>query len=249
MTIYLEEQTKPIKRTKRWFHNPKTNEEFILFEEDAALLSYLVKGKSTIAKQNMSKANKGRKPWNKGKTGGTRPKWPEETRLRMSENRKGSGNPSFGKSPSKETREKQSVTVKRNIVDGKFTPNVHNSRTHWRAEVKGKKFRSSWEAAFFALYDDLLFEKHRIPYFDTKANKERVYITDFTDEVNKIIYEIKPKEHHHKCFDKFTSASLWCLENGYEFILIDQMWFIEHKHLIENLEIDEAIKSKIRSIK
>ena len=61
----------------------------------------------------------------------------------------------------------QSNKMKRKILDGSFTPNINNTRTTWDATFDGKKFRSSWEAAFFAIYDGKLeFEKIRILWID-----------------------------------------------------------------------------------
>ena len=110
-----------------------------------------------IAKENFRKAVESGKNseklrsgeisiWNKGLT--------KETDIRMkkvSEQRTGSGNPMFGKHRSEEYKKNASEVMKENIRSGKFTPNVQNSRTHWQVIYRGKRFRSSWEAAWFAL--------------------------------------------------------------------------------------------------
>lgn len=152
--------------------------------------------------------------WNKGKT-----KHDNEAVMRISLSKIGKLNPNYGKSPSMETRKKQSNSIKNKILLGEFTPNIMNSNTHFTSEVFNKKFRSSWECAFYYVNQHLLYEKIRIPYYCEEKSKNRIYISDFLDYSEKIIYEIKPKIHIIKQKNKLDKIIDWCKLNGYKFIL------------------------------
>lgn len=139
----------------------------------------------------------------------------------------------------------QSLYMKEKIKSGEFTPNITNSWTHWNFShilKNGKviKFRSSWEYAFWIIKSkdcEIEYEKTRIEY---KLNGEKkIYITDFTDEKNRVIYEIKPKSNtlSKKFSSKVKFAEEWCKRNDYTFKIISEDWFsnnIEkinfHKH-------------------
>jgi hypothetical protein len=210
------------------------------------------KGKkmSTETRIKMSESRKGKTPWNKGLTKEiapslANPPMSEEQKRKLSEDRKGHKNPMFGVAPSKESRELRSKHMKELIRSGKFTPNIHNSRTHWQCTYNGVKFRSSWEAAFYAMTDNLEYEKHRIEYIDTESKKTRVYITDFTDEINKIIYEIKPNIHLKSSEAKISAAISWCDKNNYEFKIIDESWFAENKEAIMESGLSSDIKKRL----
>jgi hypothetical protein len=173
-------------------------------------------------------------PWNKGMTGLN--SWSKgltkentPSLMRLSNNRKGAGNPMFGIQPSIEAREKQSKRLRQRILEGSFTPNTHNSRTHKMIHFNGHKYRSSWEVLFAYFHTECEYEKTRIPY--TIKDKNKIYITDFTDENNKIIYEIKPECHINKPEMKYKikGAVEWCLYNGYEYKLITE------KELFDNI--------------
>lgn len=113
-------------------------------------------------------------------------------------------------------RRKQSATMKRKILAGEFTPNIHNSLTHWNAVIDGKKFRSSWEAAFYACNRNLLYEKLRIPY----SNK--VYIADFFDSARQVVYEIKPKALFAAQQNKIQEVIRYCLMNDIKFVWVNE---------------------------
>lgn len=127
-------------------------------------------------------------------------------------------------------RKKLSDSAKERILSGEFTPKSNNRRNWKRIEFDGYKFRSSWEYKFYRYYKDnnieLKFEKLRISY---KYNgKSHVYIVDFIDDLNKIVYEIKPSS----MVDDITTAkenSLieWCKNNGYTYQFITEVWFNE----------------------
>lgn len=128
--------------------------------------------------------------------------------------------------------EKLSGILKQKILNGTFTPCITNSWTRWDifANKNGfsKKFRSSWEAFFWLLGEDLEYEKVRIPYvFD---GKEKIYIVDFVSHSKKELYEIKPNKQVVGDLNmaKFDAAKKWCLEKGYSFLIIDDSWFLSH---------------------
>jgi len=128
--------------------------------------------------------------------------------------------------------EKISKKIKQKIASGEFTPEITNSWCHSKIKViiKDKEInvRSSWEAFFYIFNPDLSYESVRIPYFDTTLKKYRTYITDFCDYYNKKLYEIKPNKNMINSFDKIGAAKKWCSDNGYEFIIINQDWFINN---------------------
>jgi len=140
----------------------------------------------------------------------------------------------FSKFHSVENREtasnNQSLWMKSKIASGEFTPTITNSwcknRIHYIIDGKEYKFRSSWEAVFFLFNQHLEYEKHRIPY-KTPDGKHHIYITDFTDEISKIIYEIKPTGLFSDpiVILKQTVAEQWCQINGYSYVQISDSWF------------------------
>ena len=121
--------------------------------------------------------------------------------------------------------EKMSNTIKNKILDGKFTPLSTNRLNYTRlcSDITGiSKYRSGWEVQFHEAHPHLKFEITRIPY--TYNNKRHIYIVDFTDDVNKIIYEIKPTKYSvdDKTKAKFEYANSWASKNGYQFKLITE---------------------------
>lgn len=100
---------------------------------------------------------------------------------------------------------KSSESQKRNILEGKFNPQ-NNYRTKRRIELlrDGKIFylRSSWEVCFFISHPNLEYESLRIKYNTLGENK--IYIPDFIDASNKIIYELKPKRQYISQKDKIN---------------------------------------------
>jgi hypothetical protein len=157
----------------------------------------------SLTRSNNGKLAKGvsqkrtRAPWNKGIPSGCIPWNKHQTKhtdprlLELSVARSGDGNHQFGKPIPAQQAAKQSATIKQAIADGKFTPNVHNSRTaNRKSTFNGTGFRSSWEALFWSCNQHLVFEsaKHRKILDDGS-----VFIPDFVDIAAEIVYEVKPK--------------------------------------------------------
>lgn len=119
---------------------------------------------------------------------------------------------------------KMSNTMKNKILEGSFTPNTTNRLTHKNllSEITGLKYRSSWERSYHENHPHLLYEQTRIEYYD--GDKRRIYIVDFTDHINKILYEIKPLNlvNNETVLLKDAAAKKWCLENGYTFQTITE---------------------------
>jgi hypothetical protein len=118
---------------------------------------------------------------------------------------------------------KSSYSQKNNILNGNFTPQ-NNYRTKRRIELEFDNikyyFRSSWEICFFISNHYLSYETLRIKY--KKENEYKIYIPDFIDYNNRIIYELKPKRQFISQNEKMNGAIDWCLENDYRFIWINE---------------------------
>lgn len=119
--------------------------------------------------------------------------------------------------------ERVSEVMKNKILAGEYTPNTKNRYTNKRlySKISGiDNYRSNWEVIFHETNPYLDYELIRIPY--THDGKEKVYIVDFCDRVNKILYEVKPYEFINQPLNqsKFKAARLWCEKNGYTFKLI-----------------------------
>ena len=201
--------------------------------------------------RNYYEENK-RIPWNKGLTG-VQESWnkgltkeTDERLKKLSEDRMGENNPNFGKNMTLEAKEAKSKHMKYLIETGQFTPNIHNSKTHWQVEFNGKKYRSSWEAAFILLNPLVQYEKLRIKYINNKGI-ERIYIVDFIDIVNNKVYEIKPTSNRIDENSKLKEIALlkWCYENSYELIKINEMYIFNNWDKINN-QFDEKTNEKLQ---
>lgn len=185
--------------------------------------------------------------WSKGLTKNT------DKRLANISKRMEENNPTHTqkyKENSDKIKEKQSRTIKRKILNGEFKPKLNcwnNSLIEW----KGRKYRSSWEAAFHYLNSGCEYEKLRIPYYDTEKGKERVFIVDFIDVCKKIVYEIKPTENSstQNMKDKLKFLDAWCEDNGYTFVLITQKYFKDNLTQEDILNFPETIQRKLKGIR
>lgn len=144
-----------------------------------------------------------------------------------------------------ETRKKLSDKLKEKIANGTFTPKITNTRTHWNAiilDIHGKihKFRSSWEAVFWACNQHLEFETIRIPYIDENG-KHHSYIADFYDRELSILYEIKPKDTWLSQHVKMQQAIKYCLNNNITFIWINE------KNLLNYIDINSSIYEMVEN--
>ena len=121
--------------------------------------------------------------------------------------------------------EKSSTIMKLKILNGEFTPKTSNRLNHKRltSDITGiKNYRSNWEVQFHENFPNLLYEKLRIKY--SYKNKIHVYIVDFIDDIEQIIYEIKPKSmcDNEKTICKLNAAKEWCIKNNYTLKIITE---------------------------
>jgi len=186
----------------------------------------------------------------KGKTyeeiyGKTRGK---EIRKKLSESHK-------GKSPTEEARNKQSITMKEKILNGEWSPNVANSFTHWKNElrIEGKvfKFRSSWELEVFQQLKDIYpiseieYETLRIPY---KYNGvEHVYIVDFYVPFKRLAIEVKPRNSllDEQEQEKMKICRKFCEQNNITFLIFDENKKSIVREILDSLGLLEVKKEKV----
>lgn len=193
-------------------------------------------------------------PWNKDKKGlqlgwcSGKNKHNDERMKALSEHRMGSGNPMYGKKLSENTKKKLSKKMKENILTGKFTPNIQNSRTHWQSSYGGKKFRSSWEALFYKFNQDYEYEKQRIPYFFN--NEEKIYIIDFVNYNRRHLVEIKPSSHKDSVKQKAKEKALqkFCKDNEYSYSILDENWFKKKYNLEDIVDFDKNTYEKLAKV-
>src|SRR5574343_584900 len=114
---------------------------------------------------------------------------------KMSNDRKGLGNPIHRISDENRIKWKLNCSegTRKGILNGTFTPKITNSWCHSRTKIIIKNkivyVRSSWEAFFYIKNPNLQYEKLRIPY--EHNNQTKIYLVDFIDYENKMVYEIK----------------------------------------------------------
>lgn len=130
------------------------------------------------------------------------------------------------KGHTEETRKMHSEKIKLMILEGKFTPNSNNRRTWKRIEFNGIKFRSSWELKFYryCLEKQLPVEYESLRLKYKFKDNNHVYITDFIDRTNKVLYEVKPNSllEDDRVKAKEDAALKWCNKNGYEYKFITE---------------------------
>jgi len=137
-----------------------------------------------------------------------------------------------GREQIKRSAAKHSATLKKKIAAGEWSPCITNTWTHWDAKIlddKGilRKFRSSWEACFFKCNQYLEYETLRIKY-RTLDGIDRVYVADFYDRDNKILYEIKPSSTFNVQKNKLDQAINWCIGNNIKFIWINEKNILQY---------------------
>lgn len=203
-----------------------------------------------IWKENLNN----KEPWNKGTKGLTAgwnkglTKNNDERLKKLSESRKGKGNPMWGRTHTDIYKKNSSDYMKKLIKDGKFTPNIHNSNTHWQSKVGNQKYRSSWEAAYHLLNPKCNYETVRIPY---KINgKERIYIVDFEDKDDKKLIEIKPSTHKDSSImkNKKKSADEWCRKNGYTFEILTEKYILNNFQKIDMKKLDRNSRRNLKKL-
>lgn len=171
--------------------------------------------------------NKGKKlhydVWHKGKT-----KENNASLKKLSEDRTGNGNPMYGTTMSNEQKKLRSEMMRDRILSGEFTPNSNNRNTHWESEFNGKKYRSSWEAVYQALYPTAEYETLRLEY--QYQDSTFVYIVDFINHDTKEVVEVKPStmSNDPKTISKLEALTKWAKQNNYSVIIADEKYLSRH---------------------
>ena len=173
----------------------------------------------------------------------------KKQRRMLSNDRLGDRNPVHRQTPEVKaaTAKKQSDSMKKLIVSGKFTPCITNSWCKSRVVINNIPFRSSWEAVFYILNDETEYEKVRIPYLNESSIK-KIYIVDFVDTLNKKLFEIKPKINRHipNNILKEQAAIKWAKQNEYTYITItDEYFHVNAKKIDYNL-YDPKLKASMK---
>lgn len=175
------------------------------------------------SKEVKNKISKNRKKWANSREG---KKFYEKLGKFNSNNLKRFYSTPKGKEKAKATGKKVSRILKEKIANGEYTPIITNSRTHWDAKIilsdtTIKKFRSSWEAAFWNSNKHLEYETLRIPWVDENG-ESHTYIADFFDRETDTVYEIKPRSSWCVQESKVQQAIKWCKEHNLKFIWINE---------------------------
>lgn len=230
-----------------------TNEEQRISAEKECRSLTSVKGGINCQKKHKEKIksnlNTGT-PWNKGMKGNYPYSYPctENAKEKIGNANRGEKNGMFGKKHSIEYKQEQSQRIKELILIGKFTPNSNNRNTHWDTFYQGKKYRSSWEALYQYFDNEAEYETLRIPYrFD---NKDFVYIIDFVNHKTKTVIEVKPKAllEDKKTKAKLSAAKKWCDDNGYNFVVADEVYLINQPMPEDLSDFDIKTQNKIRNL-
>lgn len=160
-----------------------------------------------------------------------------------------------GISPSIETRQKQSIIVKKKIERGEWTPNIINSYTHWEYKVNIDnqvfKFRSTWEVKVFKQLVDIYplneieYETFRIPY--VYEGIKHTYIVDFYIPVVRLAIEVKPTSSllSGKEQEKIRTCREFCVNNDITFLIIDEHNIGIVKELLDSLKLVNLSRKKI----
>ena len=151
-----------------------------------------------------------------------------------------------GKKQKAETSKKCSASMKKLIEEGKFTPPITNTWTHWEAQIiledgTTKRFRSSWEACFYYSNSHMLYENIRV-----KENG-RSYVSDFFDEKTNTMYEIKPRNRYNIEIDKMTALQNYCMQNSIKFIWLNETNILNYIE-VEKLAKDEKNIEQFRKM-
>lgn len=126
-----------------------------------------------------------------------------------------------------EEKLKSSIRMKQMIADGRLTPNITNTWTHFDVVIDDKKFRSSFEGIFYIYYNLYsknisYYEKLRIPY--TYKDSQKTYIVDFIDYDKNFVFEIKPSSLSTNDLNltKMNALVQWCEKNKFKYFLITE---------------------------
>lgn len=142
-----------------------------------------------------------------------------------------------GKKHKMECSKKSSISIKKIIEEGRFTPPITNTWTHWDSKIKFEdgtfiKFRSSWEACFYYSNRHMVYETIRV------RGENKTYVSDFFDESTNTMYELKPRNRYNIEIDKMTCLQNYCKETGIKFIWINE------SNILDYIDVDKLSKDE-----
>ena len=173
----------------------------------------------------------------------------EETKRKISIANSGKNNGMYGRKMSEEEKKRKSEHMKRLIREGKFTPNTNNRLVHYDSVYDGKRFRSSWEAIFYATHPTYEYEKLRLPY--ELDDDTHIYIVDFISEVEKMVVEVRPFElsKDFKTLAKLHALKEWCVKNDYVFRIYTQNDVLADLPKADLSKFDETTQKRLLATK
>lgn len=173
----------------------------------------------------------------------------EETKRKISIANSGVNNGMYGRKMSEEEKKKKSDYIKRLIQEGKFTPNTNNRLVHYDSVYDGKRFRSSWEALFYATHPNYEYEKLRILYEWEDGN--HVYIVDFISKTEKMVVEVRPFEmtRDARTVTKLGALRDWCMENDYVFRIYTQNDVLNDLSKADLTKFDDITRKRLLATK
>lgn len=148
---------------------------------------------------------------------------------------KGRNNPNYGKKRTKKHKEKYSkaavLRVKNNNLGSGYP-----YETSWYLNKYNDTYEfmhSSWEKIFldwnYFNNKPMITKKHSIEISYMYEGVDRIYIPDFLDVKNKIIYEVKGYKKRIDIVKKMY-ADAWCKLNNYQYIMIEKKDIKEMKN-------------------
>lgn len=185
-------------------------------------------------------------PWNKGLKGLPGKPHTAKTREKIGLKNSGKGNGMYGHKMSAAEKKHRSDTMRKLILEGKFTPNSNNRNTHWESFYRGKSYRSSWEALYQYYDNTAVYEECRISY--EFEGKQRIYIVDFVNHESKLLIEVKPRElcNDAKFIAKMKALESWANKTNYTILIADQNWFFDNVNITDYSQFDELTTTKLK---
>jgi len=132
-----------------------------------------------------------------------------------------------------EARDRQSTFMKNRILSGDFIV-AKNGYINCRIYYNNNKYRSTWDFMFHILNPTFEYETVIIPYQIDNTYKN--YITDYYDNINSIIYEVKPSNQIDnkvvKAKERYTIE--YCEQNNLKYEFITETYFKNNLILLYN---------------
>lgn len=127
-------------------------------------------------------------------------------------------------------------------------------KTSWgKSKIKvpghSQLVRSTWEAFFWIIYPDYLYEDHRIEY--DLNGKSHNYIVDFVDHDRKDLVEIKPAYMLSNSLvqHKIKVGETWAAKNGYTFRVITEHDILLFKKALKRMKLSSRLKKGLDQLR